>query len=44
MIEIINHIVIKDGEVCMAGKEHLKAEMVARMYVDGDYGMGIKQH
>lgn len=37
MIDIFNHIVIKDGEARIAGKEHLKAEMVARMYVDGDY-------
>lgn len=25
------------GVAYIAGKEHLKAEMVARMYVDGDY-------
>ena len=37
MIELVNHIVIKDGEARIAGKNHLKAEMVARMYVDGDY-------
>lgn len=31
-----SYIVIKDGEGRIAGKEHLKAEMVARMVVDGD--------
>lgn len=37
MPQIINHIVMLDGEARIEGKEHLKAEMVARMYVDGDY-------
>lgn len=32
-----SHIVIKEGQARIEGKEHLKAEMVARMYVDGDY-------
>jgi uncharacterized protein (DUF433 family) len=36
-MQIINHIVMRDGEARIEGKEHLKAEMVARMYVDGDY-------
>ena len=36
-MQIINHIVIKDGEARIEGKEHLKAEMIARMYVDGDH-------
>lgn len=31
-----SHIVIKDGQARIEGKEHLKAEMVARMYVDGE--------
>jgi uncharacterized protein (DUF433 family) len=35
-MQIINHIIMKDGEARIAGKEHLKAEMVARMIVDGD--------
>lgn len=36
-MQIINHIIMKDGEARIEGKEHLKAEMVARMYVDGDH-------
>lgn len=32
-----SHIVIQEGQARIEGKEHLKAEMVARMYVDGDY-------
>jgi uncharacterized protein (DUF433 family) len=36
-MQIINHIVMKDGEARMAGKDHLKAEMVARLHVDGGY-------
>ena len=35
-MQIVNHIVLKDGQARIEGKEHLKAEMVARMYVDGD--------
>ena len=35
-MQVINHIVVKDGQARIEGKEHLKAEMVARMYVDGD--------
>lgn len=38
-MEMINHIVIKNGKAYIAGKEYLKAEMVARMYVDGDYSI-----
>lgn len=37
MLQIVNHIVMRDGQGRIEGKEHLKAEMVARMYVDGDY-------
>lgn len=37
MLQIVNHIVMRDGQARIEGKEHLKAEMVARMYVDGDY-------
>lgn len=33
----LSHIVILDGQARIEGKAHLKAEMVARMYVDGDY-------
>jgi len=36
-MQIINHIVIKDGEARIEGQEQLKAEMVARMYVDGEH-------
>ena len=35
-MQITNHIVIRDGQARIEGKEHLKAEMVARMYVDGN--------
>lgn len=37
MQQISSHIVIREGQARMEGKEHLKAEMVARMVVDGDY-------
>lgn len=40
-MQIVNHIVMKDGQARIEGKEHLKAEMVARMYVDG--GAAIEQ-
>jgi uncharacterized protein (DUF433 family) len=36
---MISHIVIKDGEARIEGKQHLKVEMIARMYVDGDYSV-----
>jgi len=35
-MQIVSHIVIRDGQARIEGKEHLKAEMVARLYVDGD--------
>ena len=35
-MQVASHIVIKDGEARIEGKEYLKAEMVARMYVDGE--------
>ena len=38
-MQIISHIVMKDGQARIEGKEHLKAEMVARMVVDGDYSV-----
>ena len=38
-MQIVNHIVMKDGQAWIEGKEHLKAEMVARMYVDGDHSI-----
>lgn len=34
---VLSHIVIREGQARIEGKEHVKAEMVARMYVDGDY-------
>jgi uncharacterized protein (DUF433 family) len=37
MMRLNSLVVIKDGEGRIVGKEHLKAEMVARMVVDGDY-------
>jgi uncharacterized protein (DUF433 family) len=36
-MQIVNHIIMKDGTACIEGKEYMKAEMVARMVVDGDY-------
>ncbi len=35
-MQVVSHIVIRDGQARIEGKEHLKAEMVARMYVNGD--------
>ena len=32
---IKDYVVFKDGEARIVGKEHLKAELVARMHVDG---------
>jgi len=44
-MQITNHIVMKDGQARLAGKEHLKAEMVARLYVDGDQSVeAIMEH
>jgi uncharacterized protein (DUF433 family) len=34
-MQMVSHIVIKDEQARIEGKEHLKAEMVARMYIDG---------
>jgi uncharacterized protein (DUF433 family) len=36
-MQIINHIVMKDGQARIRDKEHVKAEMVARMYISTDY-------
>jgi uncharacterized protein (DUF433 family) len=33
---IKNHIIYQDGEARIVGKEHLKAELVARMHVNGE--------
>ena len=38
-MQITTHIIMKNGQAYIEGKEHLKAEMVARMYVDGDYSI-----
>ena len=38
-MQIINHILIEDGKAYIAGHRHLKAEMVARMVVDGAYSI-----
>jgi uncharacterized protein (DUF433 family) len=38
-MEIFSHIVIRDGKAYVEGRGSLKAEMVARMYVDGDYSI-----
>lgn len=38
-MQIINHIEIRDGKAYIAGREALKAEMVARMVVDGEYSV-----
>ena len=37
MQKIMSHLVMKDGQGRIKGKEHIKAEMVARMYVGTDY-------
>ena len=36
-MEVINHIIIVDDQARIRRKPHLKAEMVARMYVGTDY-------
>ncbi len=36
-MQMINHIVIKNGQAFIEGKPHLKAEWVARMVVDSDH-------
>ncbi len=36
-MELINHIIFVDGEARISSKPHLKAEMVARMYSDGQH-------
>jgi uncharacterized protein (DUF433 family) len=44
-MQITNHIVMKNGEAYIESKDHLKAEMVARMYVDGDYSIeAVMEH
>jgi len=35
-MQMFNHIVMKDGEARIEGKEHFKVEMVVRLYVDGE--------
>jgi uncharacterized protein (DUF433 family) len=45
MQKVINHIVMKDEQARINGKEHIKAEMVARMYVGTDYSIeAIMEH
>lgn len=36
-MQLINHIIIKNNIAYIAERGHLKAEMVARMVVDGGY-------
>lgn len=38
-MELINHIIIRDNIAYIAGHDSLKAEMVARMVVDGEYSI-----
>lgn len=38
-MQVINHIQMKDNQAYIVGRGHLKAELVARMYVDGDYSI-----
>jgi uncharacterized protein (DUF433 family) len=38
-MQVINHIEIQDGKAYIVGRGHLKAEMVARMVVDGNYSV-----
>ncbi len=38
-MQIVSHIVLIDGVARIERKPHLKAEMVARMIVDGDYSV-----
>ncbi|MCU0481371.1 MAG: hypothetical protein MUE54_09175 [Anaerolineae bacterium] len=36
-MQVINHIIIRDSIAYIDGHDHLKAEMVARMVVDGEH-------
>lgn len=38
-MQIINHVEIREGKAYIVGREYLKAEMVARMVIDGDYSI-----
>jgi hypothetical protein len=38
-MELLNHIIIRDTQAYIERKPHLKAEMVARLYVDGDHSI-----
>jgi len=38
-MEVINHIIIINNQARIRRKTNLKAEMVARMFVDGDYSI-----
>ena len=38
-MQVINHIFVKDNQAYIAGRSNLKAEMVARMVVDGAYSI-----
>lgn len=35
-MQLVAHLILKNGHAYIAHKPHLKAEMVARMVVDGD--------
>jgi uncharacterized protein (DUF433 family) len=39
MQKIVHHVVMKDGQARIKDKEHVKAEMVARMYIGTDYSI-----
>lgn len=44
-MHVINHIIIKDGVARIRDKEHLKAELVARLYVDGEQSIvAVMEH
>lgn len=44
-MQIISHIIMIDGEARIERKPHLKAEMVARMFINGDYSIEeVMQH
>lgn len=38
-MQIVSHLIMKEGQAYLERKPHLKAEMVARMYVDGTHSI-----
>lgn len=44
-MQMTNHIVLKNGQAYIDSKQYLKAEMVARMYADGNQSIeAVMEH